>query len=37
MPAKGVIPLVRERGLFRRSGGELLFCSRPKKKPKNAA
>ena len=23
--------------LFRRSGGELLFCSRPKKKPKNAA
>ena len=23
--------------MFRRSGGELLFCSRPKKKPKNAA
>ncbi|MBQ3496774.1 MAG: hypothetical protein IJA73_01485 [Oscillospiraceae bacterium] len=24
-------------GRFRRSGGELLFCSRPKKKPKNTA
>ena len=25
------------RGLFRRCGGEILFCSRPKKNPKNAA